>query len=346
MRLLQVNTLKGGERLAEAVTTEEKKILISKGTILKPEYLELISFLGIETVCIEDPYESYETPHYIVNKEKIEAYVGRIQGILEKHIYQKRNTLKKIKPLAEELVMELMATDKNLVIDIKERNGNLYEHTIMVTILSVMIGRKLELEENILYQLASGCLLHDLGLRYITVPYIDCDMDRNSASEIFEYKKHTILAYSVLEEEEWLEQNIKKMVLFHHEKLNGSGFPLKQKVKEMECNILQVCDTFDCFISGMECRRRSVQEAIQYLETQCDVLFDRKIVKVLKHLVALYPVGTKLKLNTDETGIVMSQTNSSIRPLIGIIDEEGNMTGQFYNLLNQKNISILQVERF
>lgn len=188
--------------------------MISKGTVLKPEYLELITFLGIETVCIEDPYESYETPHHIVNKEKIETYVGRIQSILEKHIYQKKNALKKIKPLAEELVMDLMATDINLVIDVKERRGNLYEHTIMVTILSVMIGRKLKLEENILYQLASGCLLHDLGLRYITVPYIDCDMESNSASEVFEFKKHTILAYSVLEEEEWLEQNIKKWFFF------------------------------------------------------------------------------------------------------------------------------------
>lgn len=344
MRLLQVNTLRGGERLAEAVTTEEKKVLISKGTVLKPEYLELISFLGIETVCVEDPYESYETPHHIISREKTDRYVRQIQSILEKHIYQKKNALRKIKPLAEELVLDLTREDQNPVIDLKERSGNLYEHTVMVAMLSVLIGRKLELENEVLCQLASGCLLHDLGLRYITVPYMNCDMDRNSASEIFEYKKHTILAYSVLEEEEWLEQNIKKMVLFHHEKLNGSGFPLKQKVKEMECNILQVCDTFDCCISGMECRRKSVQDTIQYLHNECDTLYDRRIVKILQRLVALYPVGTKLKLNTDETGVVVSQTDHSARPVIGILDKQGNMTGQFYNLMSQNNISILRVE--
>ena len=56
MRIRQVKSLVGGETLVEPVITKEKEILISGGTVLKPEYLDLISFLGIDTVCIEDPY--------------------------------------------------------------------------------------------------------------------------------------------------------------------------------------------------------------------------------------------------------------------------------------------------
>ena len=61
MRIRQVKSLVGGETLVEPVITKEKEILISGGTVLKPEYLDLISFLGIDTVCIEDPYEAFET---------------------------------------------------------------------------------------------------------------------------------------------------------------------------------------------------------------------------------------------------------------------------------------------
>lgn len=344
MKIRLVKSLKGGEKLAEPVITAEKETLISKGTILKPEYLDLISFLGIDTVCIEDPFEIYESPHDVISEEKKEEYISYIQRILENHIYHGKDTLEKIKPLAEIMVKDLLEANENIVIDMIERDGNLYEHTIMVTILSVMVARKLKIDEEKIYSIAEGCLLHDLGLRYITVPYINCDFETVSSSEVFEYKKHTILAYSALEGEEWLNAVSKKMILSHHERRDGSGFPLKQKSREIECNILQACDTFDCFISGMECKRVGVQQALEYLVESSDVRYERKVVKILQKIVARYPVGTKVKLNTGETGIVLEQTEDSIRPVIGVLDEKENLTEERYNLIKNKKISILQVE--
>ena len=83
MRIRQVRALKGGELLAESVLTEEKEVLISKGTVLKPEYLDLLSFLGIDTVCIEDPYKEFEQPHQFMKQEEFAVYVKRVQKILE-----------------------------------------------------------------------------------------------------------------------------------------------------------------------------------------------------------------------------------------------------------------------
>lgn len=344
MRIRLIKTLRGGERLAEPVITEEKETLISKGTILKPEYLDLISFLGIDTVCIEDPYESEEVPHYIISKDKREEYVSRVQKILENHIYQEKNSLEKLKPLAKDIVTDLLSVDENIVIDIEERNGNLYEHTIMVTVLSVTVAKRLKVKEESLYQIALGCLLHDLGLRYITVPYINYDMENRPKSEIFEFKKHTILAYSALEGEEWISPISKKMILSHHERKDGSGFPLKQKTRDLESNIIQACDAFDCFISGMECRRIEIQQALEYLVETADVLFDRRIIKVIERMVARYPVGTRVRLNTGEIGVVISQTKNSIHPIIGVLDEKENLTEARYRLDKDQKISILQVE--
>lgn len=345
MRIRQVKSLKGGETLAESVITEEKEILISKGTVLKPEYLDLISFLGIDTVCIEDPYESFEIPHHLINQEKREGYINAVKKILENHIYNGKESLENMKPLSESIVNELLLVDENIVIDLKERNGNLYEHTVVVTLLAIMVARKLKIKEEILGHIALGCLLHDLGIRYITVPYINYDIENSRASEIFEYKKHTILAYSVLEGETWLDDIVKKMILSHHERKDGSGFPLKQKTKDIECNIIQVCDAFDCMISGMECKRKGIQEALEYLVETSDILFERKIVKEIEKIVARYPVGTKVKLNTGQTGVVISQTNDSIRPVIGVLDEDENLSKLRYDISKDKRISILQVDQ-
>lgn len=344
MRIRLINTLKGGERLAEPVITEEKETLISKGTILKPEYLDLIKFLGIEAVCIEDPFESEEIPHRIISIEKREAYTSRVQKILENHIYHAKKSLDQLEALAKEIVADMLSVDEDIVIDMEERNGNLYEHTIMVTLLAVMVARKLKLSEESLYQIALGCLLHDLGLRYITVPYMDCDMETLSSSEVFEYKKHTILAYSALEGEDWIDGISKKMILYHHERRDGSGFPLKQKSRDIECCILQACDAFDCLISGMECKRVNMQTALEYLMETADVLFDKRVIKVIQRLVARYPVGTKVRLTTGEIAIVITQTGNSIRPVIAVLDELGNMSGIRYSLEKNKKVSILQVE--
>lgn len=344
MRIRLVNTLKGGETLAEPVITAEKEILIGKGTILKPEYLDLISFLGINTVCIMDPYEAYEIPHYILSKEKKEAYIHEIQKILENHIYQGKNSLEKMKPLAENLVAELLQIKENIVLDMEERDGNLYEHTLMVTILSIMTGIRLKLKQETLNQIALGSLLHDLGLRYITVSYLNYDMENCSAADIFEYKKHTILAYSALESECWISDLTKKMILSHHERKDGSGFPLKQKNKDIECNILQVCDAFDCMISGMECKRSGIQETLEYLVEASGILFEAKVVKIIQKIIARFPVGTKVKLNTGETGIVIEQTKDPIRPVIAVVNSNQKLTDIRYYLCKNKDISILQVE--
>lgn len=344
MRIRLVKTLKGGERLAEPVITEENEILIPSGMILKSEYLDLLSFLGIETVCVEDPFAAEETPHRMIEQKKTEEYVKRVQKILENHIYQEKDSLKNIKVLAEELVAELLEVDENIVIDMEERNGNLYDHTIMVTMLSVLVGRKLKIEKEILQEIALGSLLHDLGLRYITVPYINLDMESRPSSESYEYKKHTIQAYSVLEAEGWIGANAKKMILLHHERRDGSGFPLRQKSRDLECNILQVCDAFDCAISGMECKRMGIQQALEYLMETADVLFERKIVRIIEKLIGRYPVGTKVRLTSGESGIVVSQTQNSIRPIIAVLDEKESLTKVRYDLNRKKKISILQVE--
>lgn len=193
--------------------------------------MDLISFLGIDTVCIEDPYEAFETTHFIISEERKQYYVSEVQKILENHIYHGKNSLNKMTDLANEIVREITEEEQPKVIDIEERNGSLYEHTVLVTMLSLVVAKMLKVKEEPYIDIAIGALLHDLGMRYITVPYINFDMDNRPASEVFELKKHTILAYSALEGEDWISPVSKKMVLSHHERKDGFRLSFKTKNK-------------------------------------------------------------------------------------------------------------------
>lgn len=344
MKIKEVKTLKGGEILSESVLTEEKEVLISKGTVLKPEYLDLLLFLGVDTVSIEDPYIEFEKPHGFMDRELFDNYVSRVKRILENHIYDGKEELQIVQSLAKDIVSDMMKADEKLVIDFEERSGNLYEHTIIVTLLSLAIARKLKLDNDIIETIAVGSLLHDLGLRYVTVPYVNYDSEKCTTAETFELKKHPVLAYSALEREEWLNETAKKMILCHHERRDGSGFPLHQKSREIECNILQVCDVFDCMISGMECKRSNVQTALEYITEAAGVLYDKKVVKAIVKIIARYPVGTKVELNIGSNGIVLSQTEDANHPIVAVLNEDGTLSSTYYNLKKDKKVSILGIK--
>lgn len=341
MRIKAVNELSGGEVLAEPVLTEEKIILIPKGSILKEEYLPLIQSLGIDTLMVQDPYEGYENPTTVIEQTSLKKLIDRVRQLMESHIYHNNRSLREFEVIANEIVKEVGKIPEESIFDVDGRLPDLYEHTVMVTLLCVIVARQLKLDKTRQYNIALGGLLHDLGIRYITTPYVNRNWENENPVEIFEYKKHTILGYSALDEESWIPESSKKMVLFHHERLDGSGFPMRRRDFDIECRIIQACDAFECYITGMECVRISLQETFRKMQEDSGKKFDAKVVNTLLSKIAYYPVGTKVKMNDNREGIVVSQTEDAKHPIVLLLDQEHS--GKKYNLMLQKDISILQI---
>ena len=346
MRIKAVDIIIGGEILAEPILTDKKEVLIPKGAVLKEDYVPLIQSLGIESLCVEDPYETYEDPNPIIDRSRLDAFVAQVRKIMEGHIYHGQNkSLREFEIIANEIVKEIKAAPDDVVIDMNERTANLYEHTVMVTLLAVNVAKKLHLDAKKQYNIALGCLLHDLGIRYITVPYENCNWDDREPGDVFEFKKHTILGYSALDDESWIPPISRKMILSHHEKMDGSGFPMRQQNKEIECKIIQACDTFDSYISGMECKRISVQQALAIMSEEADVKYDKKVVDYLIAMIAKYPVGTTVKTSASKEGVVISQTVDPENPIIMLLSPEFSqgLEENKMNLYLEKDVSILQV---
>lgn len=351
MKLCKLDDLKGNETVARAVYTKNFTILLSEGTKLKPEYIEKLRDIEIKEIYVEEE-KIYDIEEIRILTDDIEKkFKRKVRSILEKHTYHQNKDLIELSNTADNIITNILQEKEVVekIYDIKERNADVYEHSLSVCTLSTLVALKLGLDQQKIHDIGVGCLLHDIGLRYLTVNYENRYIKDFDEVEAAEYKKHPIYGYSSLKNEEWISNVAKNVILYHHERLDGSGYPLKAKEIPVEAMIVACCDTFDEMICGIGCRRSKVYEAVEFLKNFKNVLFDGKIVEIFLEFTAVYPVGTIVLTNRGEEAIVVRQNaHFPDRPVIKLLkDKDGNnMTKESTkDLLEEKSIFIEGVKQ-
>ena len=127
-----------------------------------------------------------------------------------------------------------------------ELERDCYRHSINVSLLSIVMGRWKGYSDERLEQLILAGLLHDIGKIDLPNAFMDNEMDV-SLKERLAYKRHPILGYEKLAQFNELDNEVLKAVLTHHERCDGSGFPLSltgDKISDM-AKIIGLADTYD-----------------------------------------------------------------------------------------------------
>ena len=259
MRLCRVDDLTGTEILAKDAMAQGYKILLSAGTPLKPEYIEKLKELNVRNVYIKD--ETPDTKEVVILKEEVEeSFRSKVKNILEKHTYSHNENLMELCQTADYIITNILQEEEVVekIYDIKERNSDIYEHSINLCSLATIVALKMGLPQETVHDIGVSSLLHELGLRYLAIPYENQNLDELTEMECAEYKKHPIYGYSTLRDENWISEASKNMILYHHERLDGSGYPLKTTDISQECRIIEICDAFDEMICGIGCERMKV----------------------------------------------------------------------------------------
>ena len=325
MILKKIDDLKGGEVLARNIMTWDYQIILPEGITIRQDYIDKLKELGISEAYIKEETKSEEI--VILKSEMEETIRETVRDILERHTYQNNEELSELNSTADNIISTILEEEQVVekIFDIKERSADIYEHSISICSLAILTALKLNVKSEKIHDIGVGCLLHDIGLRYTTVDYNNRDMDTLNKQEMAAYKKHPIYGYSSLKDEPWISDLSKSIILYHHERLDGSGFPLRAKDISLECKIVNVCDAFDEMICGIACERRKVYEAIEYLNNFKGKLFDSRVVDVFLGFTAVYPSGTHVLTNEGETAVVLSQNKDfQDRPVISILkDKDG-----------------------
>ncbi len=326
---VRIDQLEAGDILEQDIMTRDFQILLGKGTILKNEYIEKLKELGVIEVVIRQRLKIPTQEIVILREDMEQSFRNKVREVMEKHTYQHNEELRELCQTADTIITEILVEDKVIekVYDIRERNADIYEHSISVCTLVTLMALKYRLPKNKVREMGLACLLHDLGLRYLTINYVGRNMTEMSDTEFAEYKKHSVYAYSALKNESWISEESKNMILMHHEHMDGSGYPLHATMIPISIQIITLCDLFDEMICGIGYRRAKVHEAVEYLKAAANHFFPRELVNTFLNFIAIYPVGTKVRMNTGEVAVVVRQNHAlSDRPIIRIIEDKSGQT--------------------
>ena len=247
-----------------------------------------------------------------------------IKNVLEKHIYRHNSDLKIIGEQAEKII-ESVIEEPEVITNITEMRNistDMYTHCINVCALSTIMALRLKMSEKQVRNISIGAILHDIGLRYIKVPYMNTNETYMNVKDALEYKKHTIFGYSSLQDEGWIPDIAKEIILLNHERIDGKGYPFQHKGDKIktEVKLVSLCDDFESLISGVGSPKLKIYEAIEYIKANQGIKYDATITDKLLESVAVYPVGINVITSEGEMGVVVRQNHKfTDRPVIRML---------------------------
>lgn len=367
MRLVPVNCIKEGSYLAKTIHDSKGTVLLSKGYRLNSIVLRKIEESGILSLYVNDEYSDNEIED-IIKPELRQKAVKTIKGSFESlakqgsqaftsSVQQKKQEMDKkfqyinsISKLADDIVDEI-ASQKNILInlvDIKSMDNYTYEHSISVTVLSIILGMELKYDKMRLTELAVGALLHDIGKIFVPKELL-VKQGKLTNDEFKIIREHTTKGHDYLKNDSYISIVSSNIALQHHEKYDGTGYPNGIKGEKIHdyARIAAIADVYDALTSDRPYRRAaSPNEAVELIMGSAGRHFDYKMVQAFIRKVVPYPEGTMVKLSNGDVGVIEEiNTDFPLRPKIKAIRRNAiGWEPVSIDLMEEKNIVIQGVQ--
>ena len=348
-----------GELLHQMKRREIEGVIFEKG-LIQEEFFSFIDALSEETI-----FKGKELQTMLASKNILHI---TIKSILKRNIFETYNdainvvqeTMNQIRlgkvPQAGELVRvsdeltELVLTDQNAMLGltmIKNYDNYLFNHSVNVCILSIALAENMKQEEANLRIVGVGGLLHDLGKTGVAEEIIR-KPDRLSTEEFESIKQHPVLGSKMIEQMPGLAGLISRVVYEHHIRYDHSGYPHTESPLHPLSMIITIVDAYDAMTTLRVYQRPfNPVEAIRLMNTMSGKHFDPNTLKIFIAMLGFYPVGTTVRLNTNDIGIVTkANPTDSLSPTVKIIfGGDGKQIDKPYELdlfkKDNRNIKII-----
>lgn len=336
MRIIGIDSLKGNEIIGRDVTCENGAILLRRGTKYRHSFKPKLLEYNILELYIDDEISEGIVPEELISNAEKRLIVQGLKTQFERCMQNLTMDVQHLYSISESLMEKIF--EKNIILDIMDIQRNddyTYEHCLNVAILAGTLCYKMGLNQELSHKIIAGALIHDIG-KIILPKDLLSKPGKLTKEEEKAIRTHPELGYAMIKDNVNLDAVAKVIVLCHHERQDGSGYPLKKKDDlHIGAKIVAACDVFDALVSNRPHRMGyPLNQSLMLFKQQ---KLDPVIKDTLQKIVAFYPVGTTVLLNDGTIGIVEKNYLEDLnRPAIKVIFNTRTMTREDFRIFLQK----------
>jgi len=368
MRVVKVDSLAPGYVVGKALLDERGQTLLHVGVVLSEKYIDTLKEKGYTHLYVNDEGcdvnaapEDELSP--IVRARALNAMREVFESIEQELPAVKTFTYDDIKRFcASDIVKDLMGENGPMKVllasvdaildevltrstlaglsSLKSDDTKLYIHSIDVCVIAIMIAQCIGMNSVRLRQLATGCLLHDIGKIFLD----KATGERNSV------RLHTVLGYELLRNSEDPDILAPHVAYQHHEHQDGTGLPrgligsntidrnrnLPPPVPALIGEIAAVANSYDNLLSGVYDRLPLTPDrALNRIRQWSGTRLNREVVNAFLRVVPVYPIGVDVVIeggafNNCQAIVTDVAQNALDRPRVAVYrDASGRLVEPF-----------------
>ncbi len=324
---------------AELAEVEEMDESDEPGLPPEPAQLDAIEYTSEQILKL---------PEVLANNELYQAYytlIRDLDAVFSDIRGKKEIRTRGIDRIVNEL-MVLVHDNRSEIVgfilggDVQEME--LAKSSVNIAILSIIIASHLELPRHRVLQIATGALLHDVGM--LKIP--DSIISKEGALDDTEtqlMRSHTFYGYKTIVNELLYADEVGRAAVQHHERWDGDGYPGKIAGENIDigARVISVADAFEAMVSPKAYRDSMVgYQAMRNLLADNARRFDPDIIKAMIQSMGIYPVGSIVLMNNSSIArVIESHREAPLRPVIRILIDE---FAQPYTLDEGERINLME----
>jgi HD-GYP domain-containing protein (c-di-GMP phosphodiesterase class II) len=389
MKTILTKDLRKGLSFSQAVYIEGDNLLVPAGVELKQKDLDHLAEWDIQSVTTEgDVLDENFIPEMTPPRSQETSAISKAERIAKQENLNKFLSLAEVKEpsgsyrsytgliawldrvfsaIASTIAVDLRYIDsivEHLFQIVRERRDSyinyilggevqgheLAKNSINTAILAASVAQEMRFPNHRIIQTITGALLHDVGMLRLPRDIIN-NTGELSKNELHRMKSHTLYSYRIVHEELAYPADLGLIVMQHHERWDGQGYPQGLKGTEIHpgARIISVADAFEAMVSQKPYRNSIIgYKAMQNLLSDNSTRFDPEVISAFIKIMGIYPIGSMILLNNGSIArITEVRKDAPLRPkIVLLIDQFGKAlnqeAGENIDLLNEKGLFIVR----
>ncbi len=352
LKSLTIDELKVGMHVKDIILKNSNHKVKNQGVVNSARTIELLKKQGVARVVIECDDECEDevngkaqspdteddeknTPEEAIDETQsladefnrsCEIYDEATESVRE--LFLNTSMGKPLSPesmslLAGEITSSLLRNEHAITIltRIREKSNYQWEHAINCGVLICGFGLYLGLKKETVQEMTLGALLHDIGTAKVSNAILDKNGEL-TANELSVVKKHVIWGVELAKRDNFSSPIIIDMMVNHHERLDGSGYPrgLSSKKLSKLSRMTAIVDVYDAMTGDKAYKKGELPQAVLRHLLKESKKFDPELVQQFIKYMGIHPVGSLVLLSNEKLAVVLESNRiEPLKPKVKVI---------------------------